>query len=96
MRWKKSHELKALLIYRQVQAGGKENDLCLELKNRDASFTCPVGSITMKLQNIRYLDTGEGLHKASLLNQKVFERYKSCSEDALKEEIRKQEAKENA
>ena len=96
MKWKKPHELKALLVYRQVQEGGNGNDLCSELKNRDESFICSVDSIKMKIKNIQFLDTGKGLKKASQLNQKIFEKYKNHSMDGLKKEINKQEAKGNA
>lgn len=88
MKWTKLHELKVLLIYKKVKENGEhEDELCEKLKSTDESFTCSLDSIKMKLQNIHFLDTGEGLPNLSQLNQEIFKKYKNYSIERLKDEI---------
>ena len=91
MKWTYLQEMKVLLIYKKIQAGGKQEQLCKELKDKDSSFTCPLNSIEMKLENIKFLDTGEGLRNASDLNKEVFEKYKNYSIDELEKAIKNKE-----
>ena len=44
--------MKVFLIYKQIQEGGNEEDLCQELKQEDKTFTCTLDSIKMKFETL--------------------------------------------
>ena len=96
MKWTKLHEMKVFLIYKQIQEGRSEEDLCQELKQEDKTFTCSLDSIKMKIRNIESLDAGKGLENVSSKNKEIFKQYKDHSIEKLKEEIKKVEETGNA
>ena len=96
MDWTKLQEMKVFLIYKQIQEGGNEKDLCQKLKQKDKTFTCSLDSIKMKIRNIESLYEGKGLENVSSKNKEVFKKYKDHSIEKLKEEIKEVEETDNA
>ena len=79
-KWKKIHELKAYHTYRKVKEGGNKNKLCEELaKDRDFKNYIGLDSIIMKIENNRYIDTGQGLYSYSEQCKAVFDEFKDKS-----------------
>ena len=78
MKWTEYHERKVLELYKRIkpkwQSKLPDKKYIRREWKADKRFTCPFGSILMKLQNIRYLDTNgkQGLSNSSKLNKKIF------------------------
>ena len=92
-KWLKIHELKVLKVYKQIKDGGNQNELFKELAQDEVFLKQGIseGSIKMKYQNIKYLDEGVGLRRASKLKKDIFLEYGNCSVEELKWEIEKME-----
>ncbi len=91
MKWKCIHELKVLTIYKRIKAGEEETRLCKELSMDQDFVTADIseGSIRMKVQNNKFLDSGEGLANASRKNREVevFEKYRFLTIEQLEKKI---------
>ena len=95
MKWTELHELKVLLVYKKIEAGGNKAKLIEELSNDKlfAEHGDKKQSIKDKIENIKYLDTNgkKGLEHASTLNKEVFKKYGAYSVDQLIKEIENRE-----
>ena len=89
-KWLKIHELKVLKVYKQIKNGGNQNELFKELARDENFIKADIfeGSIKMKYQNIKYLDTGKGrLSNVSKLNRECFDQYGHLSVEEMEKKI---------
>lgn len=70
-RWKRSDEELALCLYLSGKTSPNEIEIAIKGTGINSK------SMTMKLMNIKYLDTGIGLKNATNLTKKVFAEYKN-------------------
>jgi hypothetical protein len=70
-KWKRSDEELALSLY--LSGKTSPSDIANAIKGTGINSK----SMTMKLMNIKYLDTGVGLKNATNLTKKVFAEYKN-------------------
>ena len=95
LKWERIHELKVLkayFVYRKVKED--KDKLCKDLAE-DKDFKeakISLGSIKMKFENNRYLDTKgkEGLKNCSVQNKEIFDAYEKYSIKEIEKEIDKE------
>ena len=95
-KWTEIHELKVLLLDKKLKVGGDKTHLIEEL-SKDEDFVqaeIPIGSIKMKLDNIKNLKSDKGLSHISKLNREVFDKYKDYSLEDLEKVIKEQSAQQ--
>ena len=100
LKWELIHDLKAYLVYRQAKEGGEEHyhqlkeNFCKQLsQDEDFKDYISLSSIMMKVENYRYLDTGEGLSGFSRQSEGVFNKFKNDSLSGIEEAIKKEKHK---
>ena len=93
-KWKRIHDLKAYHVYRQIKEGGDKRKLCKELsEDKDFKDYISKDSIDYKIENYRYLDTGQGLSGYSNQAENIFNEFKDKDKDILEKAIHDLEKK---
>ncbi len=89
-KWYIIHDLKAYLVYRKIKEGGNKDKLCKKLaEDKDFKNYIGLDSIIMKIENNRYIDTGQGLYNYSEQCNAVFDEFTDQSIQEIEAQIKK-------